>query len=157
MSCACPESIVQALENEGLKLSMAGNKIKLAPKALVTRNMIALLREHRQEIIDLLLAGQEKKPQPLPYLKNESELIIPMDAPDKYKWWAGGQSVLDTLLELDASDSVIDHYVCELQQPEMWERWQKILEERIAARPVAGLDITLAKESKQKGRVDRQG
>ena len=73
-----------------------------------------------------------------PYLKDGAELIIPMSAPDKYRYWSGGQSVLDILLELNAPDSVIDHYVGELQQPEMYRRWRKIMEERIAAWPAGG-------------------
>ena len=32
----------------------------------------------------------------MPYIKNKSELIIPGNCPEKYKWWKDGQSVFET-------------------------------------------------------------
>ena len=46
-----------------------------------------------------------------PYLTDSGELIIPTDVPEKYKWWAGGQSIKETLAELNASDEVVHRYV----------------------------------------------
>jgi hypothetical protein len=38
-----------------------------------------------------------------PYLTPNGELRIPRDAPQRYKWWAGGeQSIWQTLAEIDA-------------------------------------------------------
>ncbi len=83
------------------------------------------------------VSRQDVEQATLPYIKDGSELIIPMDAPDKYRWWSGGQDILTTLLELDAADSTIEHYVGEIGSGDMWTRWLAILEARIAARPVA--------------------
>ena len=66
----------------------------------------------------------------MPYIKNESELIIPGNCPEKYKWWKDGQSVFETLLELDAPDTLFEKYVTE-GNPRSWGRWQKIIKERI--------------------------
>lgn len=49
-----------------------------------------------------------------PYLHN-GELRIPTGSDDKYRWWASGQSIYDTLLELNASDSIIEKYIGEIQ------------------------------------------
>ena len=39
-------------------------------------------------------------PDSLPYLDNRGRLVIPFDCPPKYRYWAGGQSVRDTLKEI---------------------------------------------------------
>ncbi len=46
-----------------------------------------------------------------PYLNDSGELIIPTDVAEKYKWWAGGQSIKETLAELNAADEVVHRYV----------------------------------------------
>jgi hypothetical protein len=46
-----------------------------------------------------------------PYLTETGELIIPSDTPAEYKWWDGGQSVKETLEELNASEEVVHRYV----------------------------------------------
>lgn len=61
-----------------------------------------------------------------PYLKNDTELVIPLNSPDKYRWWAGGQSILDTLLELNAPDKTIDKYIGKITSPADWRRWKEI-------------------------------
>jgi len=44
-----------------------------------------------------------------PFIRN-GELNIPYNASLKYRWWDGGQSVRDTLVELGASQDVINKY-----------------------------------------------
>ena len=39
-------------------------------------------------------------PTALPFLDAQGEVVIPLNAPRKYRWWAGGQSVAQTLREL---------------------------------------------------------
>ncbi len=50
----------------------------------------------------------------IPYLTENGELIISSDAPSKYKWWAGGQSVKETLEELEASEDVMKRYISQM-------------------------------------------
>ncbi len=40
----------------------------------------------------------------------EGRLHIPFDAPARYRWWQGGQSIYETLIELRASVEVLRHY-----------------------------------------------
>ncbi len=49
----------------------------------------------------LIAAGiAEPADLPRPYLDKAGELVIPMNCPARFKWWAGGQSAADTLREL---------------------------------------------------------
>lgn len=47
----------------------------------------------------------------LPYLDEQNSLIIPFNAPEKYRWWQGGQSIEESLKELGASEETIKKYV----------------------------------------------
>jgi len=49
-----------------------------------------------------------------PYISMSGCLLIPWNAPKKYRWWQGGQSVMETLNELGASEEVKAKY----SQPE---------------------------------------
>ena len=55
------------------------------------------LRQHKTEILALRT--------PL-YINNRNELIIPLGANLKYRYWIGGQSVAEILLELNALPEV---------------------------------------------------
>ena len=46
-----------------------------------------------------------------PYLTETGELIIPSDSPVVYRWWNGGQSVKETLEELEAPKKVVENYI----------------------------------------------
>lgn len=50
------------------------------------------------------------KIKPLPYINDFGYLIIPNNSPKRYHWWDGGQSVVNTLLELGASSEVLAKY-----------------------------------------------
>ncbi len=80
--------------------------------------------------------AQQPQQTALPYIKNGWELIIPTNCPDKYKWWAGGQSIFETLLELNAPNSLIKEHVGELGSPKHWRQWQEILKERVTSREI---------------------
>ncbi len=46
-----------------------------------------------------------------PYLTETGELIILSDVPVEYKWWDGGQSVKESLEELNAAEEVVHRYI----------------------------------------------
>lgn len=51
-----------------------------------------------------------------PYINQAGELIIPMDSHPRYHWWtSNGQSILNTLKELGASQEIISRHVSNLQ------------------------------------------
>lgn len=45
-----------------------------------------------------------------PYEDKKNELIIPFNAPLKYRWWSGGQTIMETLIEIGASDELKRKY-----------------------------------------------
>lgn len=48
--------------------------------------------------MELSEADREK---PKPYLNKWGDLVIPYNSDSKYWWWAGGQSIGETLKELE--------------------------------------------------------
>ena len=65
-----------------------------------------------------------------PYLDDQGRLRIPLDADDKYRYWSGGQSAFETLLELGASDREIEAHIGPITTPESWRQWQEIKKAR---------------------------
>lgn len=47
---------------------------------------------------------------PKPYLTPQGDLVIPFDSDSRYWWWAGGQSVMDTIKELSVPLEVMRRY-----------------------------------------------
>ena len=39
-------------------------------------------------------------PKALPYLDAQGNLVLPMNAPERFRWWQRGQSVAETMREL---------------------------------------------------------
>jgi hypothetical protein len=69
-----------------------------------------------------LISARGKKP----YLNSLGIPRFPPDCEPKYRHWAGGQPLLDTLLELRAQDWAIDSRVTREGSPDDWQRWQEI-------------------------------
>jgi hypothetical protein len=42
----------------------------------------------------------------IPYIDNTGTIIIPFDADAKYYYWNGGQSLSDTLMELNVPENI---------------------------------------------------
>lgn len=89
------------------------------------------VEEVESGIIETVIVTEEKKTativqvgQKKPFLDNQGRLRIPLDAPDKYRWWAGGQSVFETLLELKASEQEIEAHIGPIETPKEWRTWQ---------------------------------
>ncbi len=45
-----------------------------------------------------------------PYLTDSGSLVIPYNAPLKYRYWQHGQSPRETLIEMGASQEIIERY-----------------------------------------------
>ena len=39
-------------------------------------------------------------PKALPYLDAQGKLVLPINAPKRFRWWAGGQSLNQTITDL---------------------------------------------------------
>lgn len=66
----------------------------------------------------------------MPYLDTLGIPRFPPDCEPKYRHWADGQPLLDTLLELRAQDWAIDSRVTREGSPDDWQRWQEIKAKR---------------------------
>lgn len=62
------------------------------------------LKQRKSEVITLLTSHR-------PYINARGELIIPFTADRRYHWWAGGQSIAETLRELNAPAEVWRRYI----------------------------------------------
>lgn len=49
-------------------------------------------------------------PNNKPHIDRHGTLIIPFSSDPKYHWWNKGQSILETLKELGASEEIIERY-----------------------------------------------
>ena len=61
--------------------------------------------------IDALQPVQQTELLVPPYIDANGRLAIPFNSDPKYWWWKSGQSLLETLRELKASDEVVRKYV----------------------------------------------
>jgi hypothetical protein len=73
-----------------------------SPPGRLPEELKEQLRQRKAEVLALLTR---------PYLNDHGELIISFDSDPKYHWWAGGQSLHETLKELDAPPEVAGRYI----------------------------------------------
>lgn len=64
-----------------------------------------------QACINALKPDQKTEYVTKPYLDSNGDLRIQFNSDPKYHWWKCGQSLLETLRELDASEETIRKYV----------------------------------------------
>ena len=80
-------------------------KIKTTSKGIIELS--------RGQVIEISPAQAQKladKIRPLLHIDHSGTLIIPFNSPPGYHWWNRGQSVIQTLRELGASDEILERY-----------------------------------------------
>jgi hypothetical protein len=141
-SAAVPPDALQGVplsdrEREDIAAGLTPEQAKHAAEACVdTLEWLLGLETLTQEQAELvasfrrmdaaLISSQGDKP----YLNSLGIPRFPPDCEPKYRHWAGGQPLLDTLLELGASDRAIDMRVTMERSPDDWRRWQEIKAQR---------------------------
>ena len=100
-----------AQTTNGPRLLPAGKTLDLSPDKAA-----ALIAAEIAEPADL----------PRPYLDKAGELVIPVNAPARFKWWSGGQSVNETLKELYEERAAIMEYDGGLPREEAERRAKEI-------------------------------
>ena len=90
---------VSLIENDGLRVE--------APKGVLTDDMKSALTVHKQDILQTLKNIQAANQ---PYINDHGILVVRFKGNPKYHWWAGGQTILETLRELRAPPGVIAKY-----------------------------------------------
>lgn len=95
--------LIATLQRQGFTLiPLPEGKLAVKPAARLTDDLRQHIRQCKGEVLTLLTH---------PHLNARGELIIPITADGRYHWWAGGQSIRETLLELGASLDVLAQYV----------------------------------------------
>lgn len=84
-------------------------KLKVRAPAPLPEELQEELRRHKTELLAVLT--QQSAEAPRPYINARGELIIPFDSDLRYHWWARGQSIRATLLEINAPPDVQARYV----------------------------------------------
>ena len=98
---------IQLLEEcRALRISLRpeeGGRIKVSPPPEhLPPTLRDELRQHKAELWVVLTS---------PHLNVRGELIIPFFSDRRYHWWAGGQSIRETLRELNAPPEILARYV----------------------------------------------
>ena len=104
------QELIREIEKVGASIGLDTDCATLrieAPRGALTSEQKDELAIHKQDIIQILKDIQKANQ---PYINEHGVLVIPFDGDPKYHWWAGGQSVLETLQELNASPEVIAMY-----------------------------------------------
>lgn len=95
--------LIRTLENQGFILTpLPDEKLSVKPAQRLTDELRQAIRAQKAELVRLLTR---------PYLTPNGELRIPFTADRKYHWWAGGQSLAETLEELNAPPDVWRRYI----------------------------------------------
>ena len=100
------ESALQVINQYGGKLDTTTGKVIIPSQALGKE-------EIKRAVHILKEAGPDKVKavQKMPYIDEHGILVMPFNCNPKYWWWAGGQTIIETLRELNAPNEVIAKYV----------------------------------------------
>src|SRR5215475_4509207 len=82
-----------------------GDRLTIRALARPPKRLRDQLKKYKPEILARL------RRQTAPYIDAAGVLVIPFDCPEKYRWWNGGQTVLETLTELGANDETMKRYM----------------------------------------------
>ena len=96
--------LITNLQRQGFILTpLPGGKLAVKPAEKLTDSLREAIRQRKAEVLILLTN---------PYINDLGELIIPFAADPHYHWWKpGGQSLAQTLLELNAPPDLWQRYV----------------------------------------------
>lgn len=120
------EAIMERVRQLGVVISLSPpDTIRITGKESAVVTIKPVIREHKGAIL-ALLRREDGRGKEQPYIDGSGLLRIPLDCKHRYKWWDGGQSILDTLLELKAPCEVIARYIDPIHQPISWKKLQSL-------------------------------
>lgn len=85
------------LHQRGFTLTVDDGRLQVTPRTGLTADDTAAIIANKLELLALL-----EPPIARPYLTDDNELRIPFTAHPRFHYWAGGQSIWQTLAELRA-------------------------------------------------------
>ncbi len=90
--------IVDELNRRGVSVWLTGDKVRAFPKPLLTDEVKAIISENRASLVAELAEIESELPKP--HINACGDLVIPFNSPRQYHWWAGGQSVNETISQI---------------------------------------------------------
>ncbi|HJP83226.1 MAG TPA: hypothetical protein VJ835_06935 [Fimbriimonadaceae bacterium] len=100
-------SILSTIESMGVRVRLHQGKLQvreLQPGAKL-RAWPEIIRYSNELKTELAQSANR-----LPYIDKHKNLVIPFNSPEKYHWWAGGQSISETLMELRVPKNIWSRY-----------------------------------------------
>jgi hypothetical protein len=95
--------LISTLQKQGFILTpLPEGKLAVKPADRLTDDLRQSIRQRKAEIVTVLTR---------PHINDRGELIIPLTSDPRFHWWAGGQSIAETLQELNAPSEVWRRYV----------------------------------------------
>ena len=130
-----PAAIIERAKKTEVSLSLTpAGKIKAIGEQDKVDQLLPIIRDNKNELIRFLQrspiaiqkdTASDDADYPKPCIVN-NELRIPRNCAPKFRWWQSGQSIFNTLLELDAPDELIEQHIGPITTPDDWRRWMKI-------------------------------
>lgn len=121
-----PETILEKAEKAGVTISISrAGRIKASGDQKRVNQLIPIIRGNKKDLLKFLQRPSVEPDCKKPYITN-NELRIPSDCNPRFRYWQKGQSVFDTLVELGASDDLIENYINPISNPDAWRRWREI-------------------------------
>ncbi len=104
------------LEQRGFRLRADGDALYVDPRSRLTLEEIDRIMREKAALLALLqpcaLVGVK------PYFNANGDLVIEQDTDDLFKWWKpDGQSLAQTLADLDANSKTIRRYLARSDAP----------------------------------------
>lgn len=100
------QALLDNLQGRGFTLSASNGGLFVTPRAALTVMDADAIRANKAALLEIL--GHEFA---RPYLTESGDLRIPFDSHPRYHHWAGGQSLVRTLVELNAPLDTWRRYV----------------------------------------------
>lgn len=91
-------SIVEELSRYGISVWLVGDCIRVFPKSMLSDNSRRIIADNRAALVEELVCIEKELPKP--YFNRSGDLVIPFNSQKRYHWWAGGQSLQQTIKEI---------------------------------------------------------
>src|SRR5262245_3232511 len=104
-----PDVLITRCHALGLTLAVGSEgNLRVSPPGRLPEHLREELKRHKAEVLAVL--RQQATERPHPSITPRGDLIIPLTCDPRYRWWAGGMSVAEILMELNAPAEVWRRY-----------------------------------------------
>lgn len=96
---------VRVLQIRGVEFRVSDGHLQMKGAQVIEEDERAWVEANTEAIAEIVTNRVK------PFIDTNGDLVIPLCSDPKYRWWQGGQSVRETLIELDAAPEVMRRYV----------------------------------------------